>query len=308
MKKFILLYFITFSVYSSSKKENLFLNFDKHFNQIEIPFLIDDITIKYSKNRIISYDLIKKNIKDEFSPLIIIQDSDIKNHAFKAIGKINLGKENICYYFSHESLGWDGKFNFIGYAVTFNKKTFKVIELHAVYENYETYDNKNFGSIIFDDSLYRFDNKEIILEFLISKENGTIDISEYYDKEYEDKFINRVYQNINLINRNEFSFPTNDVFYKSKKVLLPINEFCNQKMIEKKNEIKNYYYLFYDVNKTNNIKTYLYLEEYSDGKSQKSAIHSLTFGDNCLDILDDVKISEYDFLSKKGTSITIIEN
>lgn len=179
-------------------------DFDFYFNTIKRPLLIDDISVKYSKNREIKYSVLKKYIKDSSGKFLIAIDNE-KYHLFQAIGtkKIN---DSISYYlFSHRA---NVNNDYSAYVAVFNKN--KLTDFRNIYSS----SVDDFGAVFIDSkyALFKADDSTFYDYYEINNQGFIFE---------DEKKMN--IESIDFTRETPYSLNLNAEFYREDKVLLKIN-------------------------------------------------------------------------------------
>jgi hypothetical protein len=191
-------------------------DFEVHFKPLKYPFLVDDITVKYSKNKVLGYKTIKRFIKDTSGKVLIVLVNE-NFHEFKAIGfnKIN---DSITYYiFSHKSTINKIEFDYSAHLAIFNKN--KLVDFRTIYSNSNIESNKNYGSVILYDKFVFFESQKNDFEYYKIDNNGFV---------FEDDK-NMDISDIIFKRDMNYKIEFNSKFYKQEKVLLPLIKIYGQK-------------------------------------------------------------------------------
>ncbi|QXP58415.1 hypothetical protein [Olleya sp. HaHaR_3_96] len=234
-----------------SQNNNDFKEFDSCFTSITSQLLIDDVAIKYTESSSMDYKLIYTNVKDSSGEKsIIIGNKDY--HLFHSLGRNKINDSISYYLFSHKVL-FKGESNYYAYLAIFNKEVLS--DFKTIYSNsssgIEVY---NFGSVFSENEFAIF--KEDSCEFLYY----TIDsYGHIYETDESTKF-----DNINFKRLKPYEIKLNAKFYKTNKVLLPIELVCKEKpkqilrKIASENlKLKTTFYI--DCLKNDNQLTFIYL-------------------------------------------------
>jgi hypothetical protein len=218
----LFVFFCIFNLWSQKSSNNLKKSdFKSDFKTLNTPLLIDDITIKYSKNKEIKYSVIKDYIKDSSGQLLIIIDNE-RHHQFKEITSKKINDSISYYVFSHKSNIKGASSNYYAYIAIFNKD--KLVDFRTIYSNSIEGTNKNYGSVIIANKFIIFQSKEFDYEYFRIDNNGFI---------HEDDLKISI-SDISLKRENKYKIEFNSKFYKEEKVLLPvkkINGYNSNKML-----------------------------------------------------------------------------
>lgn len=248
----LFLFFCFYNLWSQKPTDNIKISdFELYFTPLKSPLLIDDITVKYSKNNVLEYSIIKKYIKDSSGRLLIIIDNE-KYHQFKAIASKKMNDSISYYIFSHRSNINKIKFNYVAYLVVFNKS--KLVDFRSVYSNSVEGTDKHYGSVIINDKFAFFQSQKSDYEYYKIDDNGFV----YEDDKNIDIF------DLNFRREKNYKIEFNSKFYKEEKVLLPIIEINNKKPSQvlrtiAKNNLKLQQTFFIDAYKKNEFTEFIYL-------------------------------------------------
>ncbi|MCG2430767.1 hypothetical protein [Aequorivita xiaoshiensis] len=184
--------------------------FNSYFKSLKKPLLIDDIAVKYSKNKVIAYSVLKKYIKDSSGQPLITIDNE-KYHLFQAIGTKKINDSISCYFFSHRT---NVNNDYDAYIAVFNKNN--LTDFRSVYSN----STDGFGSIFIDTKYSLFKaNDSTFYDYYKINNQGFI---------FEDEKKTKV-ENIDFVRENPYILKLNAKFYRDGKVLLKVNQIKGEK-------------------------------------------------------------------------------
>jgi len=240
----VLIFLVAFNGFTQNHQED-YKRFDSLFFNISKSFVVDDISVKFSTNKEISYSLLKKILKDKDGKGRILIDST-KYHSFSALYKFRLS-DSIMYYTISHKVKAGCSFYYYAYISVFKNDV--LVQNRAIYSNSKSnfYDG-NFGALFNKDKFYIFKNN-IYIKFSIDKSTGII-----YEEEKSD-FVKNIINLEEIARSKSFKIKFDYNFYKSEKVLLPIFTICNTSIPqlltdidEKLTKIKSYFIDYSDNN------------------------------------------------------------
>ena len=261
VRSMFLVFLFTFQFINSQEidLESSFEQFDSYFKTIDSPIVIDDITVRYSENKRIPYNLINKFTTDDYGlEGIVVGDKNMFN--FYAIGKIVLNEDFTFYIFSKESNYPDEKV-YSAYVILIEDIFFEA--LYSVYYNSNLYKiEDNMGTYINFKNWVQFNlDKNILEHFQFFEEEGSV-ARTYETYSIDVKKIKRL---------NPYSVKFNQDFYKRTKVLMPLDWIKNSKpgqsLIQTGNiklSLKKSYFVDYLVGQ-NTLSSVYYLNELMGG-------------------------------------------
>lgn len=214
IKLICLLVLLNFGKVSCQNSVNVdeMTRFNSYFKSLKEPLLMDDIAVKYSKNKVITYSIIKKYIKDSSGKPLITIDNE-KYHLFQAIGTKKINDSISCYFFSHRA-NVNNDYNYDAFIAVFNRNN--LTDFRSVYSN----STDSFGSIFIDTKYSLFKaNDSIFYDYFEIDNQGFI---------FEDEKKTKV-ENIGFVRETPYILNLNTQFYGESKVLIEVSQIKGEK-------------------------------------------------------------------------------